>query len=506
MPGTGDGRMKTSRDVSKVVFHAAGMLVFLGAALIAPAGDGSGGLSGIVMLGGKPIEGARVAVSARSKRAWLINGEKFSPGAVTAQTGMDGRFVFPDFRETEFRLFVLHEQGYADLSHDDLNKNNPIALQPWGRVEGVFRIGTQIMPSATVVLNYEPPYQTNFPARYTTLTDAQGRFVFSRVIPGEVRIGFKKKVYFMEFDSHAYPFAVFPNQTLRAEIPAEGRAITGTIAPAGDAGINPITGMGMLFRDQGEIPYPPEVAAQGRDAQNAWFDQWIHTGGGKAHFRADRRYYFDTRPDGSFQVEGILPGTYTLVVSLFEPDALRRRSVNKLGESIRKITIPEGDSSPPHDLGKIEVNVTVSASGSPVSSLEIPTLDGPALRLESFRGSVVVIHFWSMASAPSLQELPYYRQAWGRFQGQKNLVLISVNIDKDAGREALRKFIESNQMDWIQAQVDGLEHALPQAFGVKEIPAGFLIDPRGKIIRDDVHGSGLIQQISKAMADKPGGN
>ncbi|MFB3786181.1 MAG: redoxin domain-containing protein [bacterium] len=485
---------------------AAGLLLFLCAGLFSPAGEMREGPAGTVVLNGKPVEGALVAVSARYKRAWLINGEKFSPGAVTVKTGADGRFAFPNFRETEYSLFVLHDQGYADLPHESLKKNEPIELRPWGRVEGVFRIGSRIMPSVTVALIYTQPYETHFPTRYTAVTGVEGRFAFDRVIPGEAWIGYKKKVYFMEFDSHAYPITVLPNQTARAEIPAEGRAVTGTVAPAGGADIGPITGMGMLFRDQEEIPYPPEVTAQGRNAQNAWFDRWIRTEEGKAHFRMDRRYYFDTQPDGAFQVEGILPGTYTLVVSLFEPDALRRRSVRKLGESTLKVTIPEGGSDSPHDLGRIEVEVTPPvAAGGQIPTAEIPALDGRTLRMDRFRGSVVLVHFWSMASTLCLQELPQYRQAQARFQGNKHFVLISVNVDPDSERDALRKCIDSNQMNWLQAQVNGLEHALPQTFGVKEVPAAFLIGPQGKIIRDDAHGSELIQQISQALADNPPG-
>jgi len=498
--------MKTNVKPRGMLAGAVGMLLFLSVVPLSKAGEESGGLSGTVTLNGKPIEGAQVAVSSRSKRAWLINGEKFSPGAVTVKTGADGRFAFPNFRESEFSLFVLHDQGYADLSQQSLKKDSPIALQPWGRVEGVFRIGSRILPSVTIALNYLHPYETRFPARYTAVTDAQGRFAFTQVIPGEARIGFKKKVYFMEFDSHAYPFTVRPDQILRAEIPEEGRPVTGTIAPAPGADVTPISGMGMLFRDQEEIPYPPEVTAQGRAAQNAWFDRWIQAEEGKAHFRADRRYYFDTQPDGAFRVEGIRPGKYTLVVSLFDADALRRRSVRKLGESTLKVTIPEGGSDAPHDLGRIEVGVTAPvAAGGQIPAAEIPALDGQTLRLDRFRGSVVLVHFWSMASSLCLQELPQYRQAQARFQGNKNFVLISVSVDPDTERDALKKFIESNQMTWTQAQVNGLEHALPLAFGVKEIPAAFLIGPLGKIIKDDLHGSELIQQITKALADNPPG-
>jgi len=85
---------------------------------------------------------------------------------------------------------ALADAGYAVATADDLSANPDVVVKPWGRIEGVLRIGRS--PGTNQMVNIgiwgsSETYEWTIVAHGMSVrTDAEGRFVFPRVAPGDV--------------------------------------------------------------------------------------------------------------------------------------------------------------------------------------------------------------------------------------------------------------------------------------------------------------------------------
>ena len=78
--------------------------------------------------------------------------------------------------------------------------------------------------------------------------------------------------------------------------------------------------------------------------------------------------------------------------------------------------------------------------------------------------------------------------------------VIGVSLDDD--QEALDAFIKKKQVPWPQLfDGKGWESELAQQFGIKAIPAPFLIGRDGNLIAADLRGDDLADAVTKALAE-----
>ena len=121
------------------------------------------------------------------------------------RTGADGRFWFarPD---EPFLVAVLSDHGFAVRTPEEMAAGQAVTLQPWGRIEGVLRVGSQLgageQVEASVPFARTDTTWINF--QYDVKTNNQGRFILDRVLPGGLSLD--RKV--------AFPEALLPNSHL----------------------------------------------------------------------------------------------------------------------------------------------------------------------------------------------------------------------------------------------------------------------------------------------------
>jgi hypothetical protein len=78
--------------------------------------------------------------------------------------------------------------------------------------------------------------------------------------------------------------------------------------------------------------------------------------------RTRRNYTLRFQPDGSFHVDDVLPGSYSVYLQASVPsgDPNRGFSQTTIGSLSKEIVVPEagaGESDDPLDLGELEVRV-----------------------------------------------------------------------------------------------------------------------------------------------------
>lgn len=112
---------------------------------------------------------------------------------------------------------------------------------------------------------------------------------------------------------------------------------------------------------------------------------------------------------------------------------------------------------------------------------------GDSVRLSEYRGSVVILHFWSMYSTPCLENLPelVYLHETNKDRG---LDIISINWDRldDAwNRQVLVNFAKKTGMNW-DIIADGNDKVLFDKYFIRSVPTLFLIDRDGYVIKKDM--------------------
>ena len=180
---------------------------------------------------GTPLAGAEVAITYpmaqggnRLPSVRIKNGKIQTEDVITTtRTDAKGAFNLgrePDPEGQHFAIVVVHPEFYAEVDRDAFEANPTVLARPWGRIEGVARIGSSPAGGESIeyfngrLINPDAPYLGD---QGETRADAQGRFVLDHVAPGDVkvRLGFGEKSKVRGWSSGTL-LEVKPGQTTQA--------------------------------------------------------------------------------------------------------------------------------------------------------------------------------------------------------------------------------------------------------------------------------------------------
>ncbi len=333
-------------------------------------------ISGVVrMPSGEPVAGAMaVLCTERDKPHMEQPGKLFIrhyERTASVQTGADGRFSFQPKLDAR-AVVVAHELGYAEVS-PDLTVSEVITLQPWGRIEGTLKLGTEAVSNQSIRV-YSQFYDVEAVHVYIrTVTDSQGNFVFEKVPPGELQVCYEpnydvRKIGIVP-QSHGASITVHAGQTSKIVVGGSGRTVIGRVDTAGIS--EPIDWLRDVHKlslrvAEPELNYPKrEDYKSSAEFANAIaeFHQKIkpfwQSEEGKNIIRSRREYVLLFKQDGSFRVGAVPPGNYILSITPTKrPQANNQLALAwpQIGEMKMNVTIPEGDEETPVDLGTLTLN------------------------------------------------------------------------------------------------------------------------------------------------------
>lgn len=108
--------------------------------------------------------------------------------------------------------------------------------------------------------------------------------------------------------------------------------------------------------------------------------------------------------------------------------------------------------------------------------------NGDLVKLSDFKGNYVYIDVWATWCAPCIKQIPYIKKLEKRYH-DKNIVFVSISVDKKEIKDTWKQFIHDKELDGIQLFADNsFESDFMNAYAVNSIPRFILIDPEGKII------------------------
>ncbi len=134
------------------------------------------------------------------------------------------------------------------------------------------------------------------------------------------------------------------------------------------------------------------------------------------------------------------------------------------------------DAAAEVELQPAAVNEPGLAQGSPAPDFQLSRAEGGSIRLQDYRGKVVLLNFWATWCLPCRSEMPLIQTAYEQLAGQ-GFIALGVNFDEPA--EVVTAFADELQLDFPLLLDPGGE--VQRLYRVVGYPTSVILDREGRI-------------------------
>ena len=137
--------------------------------------------------------------------------------------------------------------------------------------------------------------------------------------------------------------------------------------------------------------------------------------------------------------------------------------------------------------------------GDKVADFSAPTPTGETLSLKDALGKkITILDFWASWCRPCRMENPNVVKVYNKYKDQ-GLEIIGISLDKSADK--WKQAIEKDGLTWKHvSNLKSWQEPIAKNFGVRSIPATFILDENGVIIAKDLRGQALEEKIKELLA------
>jgi len=130
-----------------------------------------------------------------------------------------------------------------------------------------------------------------------------------------------------------------------------------------------------------------------------------------------------------------------------------------------------------------------TGKGKVAPAIKMTDVNGKVVNLSDFKGKYVLIDFWASWCGPCRKENPNVVAAYKKYH-DKGFEILGISLDSK--KEAWLKAIEADGLSWTHvSELKGWSNTAATVYGVKAVPASFLIDREGKFVGKDLRGEEL---------------
>lgn len=431
----------------------------------------------------------------------LINGQADARGVVELPT-------IP----SDSSLILTDTSGILIAPLRDLRRSNSIKLQPYGTVEGQLLVGGRPQSGTRITLT-DRVWSPSRPIHvlFSTITDADGRFVFRQVPPGDYNLIRLSRPSRNDIpgrpstECYQHSLTVGTGETVRITYASTGRRIMGQVQAA-----EPKTSVDWQNDVHTlNLKLPPAAIPRIELNDFATYEAFTKARDEMAALRspsgspsAARTYPLDMDADGSFQIEDVPPGTYELRIRVTKfpgtTPPIMRDPGETLGSLVQEVVIPEGTD--PLDLGVLKVDIAAAtpAASKPPLAFQATTLAGEALTLSQFRGTNVLLVFWAAWSERSREQLATLQNLQDSLANEPRLAIVTVNLDDTS--EKARSVVDAVQIPGIHSWLapEALQK-LTSELDLETLPSMYLVGTTGRIVGRDIDQEKLLPTLRRAL-------
>ena len=126
-------------------------------------------------------------------------------------------------------------------------------------------------------------------------------------------------------------------------------------------------------------------------------------------------------------------------------------------------------------------------------------IDGSAFDPRTLAGKVVLVDFWATWCGPCVAEIPNIRAQYDKYHAA-GFEVVGVSLDDD--RAAVADFVAAKELPWpVILDGRGPDNSLADRYGIRAIPALFLVGRDGNVISLQARGKALEELLAEQFPD-----
>lgn len=157
------------------------------------------------------------------------------------------------------------------------------------------------------------------------------------------------------------------------------------------------------------------------------------------------------------------------------------------------------ESDQGRELGQRILAAKTIHVGAPAPKFTQQDVHGKPLKLEDIRSKYLLVEFWASWCGPCRAENPNLTRQYAKYKPQGfEVVAVSLDDHHDKWEEAIAK----DQLPWLHvSDLKGWNNEVGRQYGIRAVPANFLLDENKNIIAMNLRGEELNKKLSELFGN-----